>query len=147
MPTHAETRHLPYSAQQIYDLVADVARYPEFLPWCAGARIRSRRPDGAADLIEADLIIGFKVFREKFGSRVRLDEARHRIDTEYLDGPFRYMRSHWDIADAEGGCLVDFSVDFEMKNALLEKAVGAMWDQAMHRIVRAFETRAKELYG
>ncbi|MEY8840105.1 type II toxin-antitoxin system RatA family toxin, partial [Cribrihabitans sp. XS_ASV171] len=104
MPTHSETRHLPYTAQQMYDLVADVGRYPEFLPWCAAARIRSRRPEGAAEVMEADLVISFKVFRERFGSRVVLYPDEKKIDTEYLDGPFRDMKSNWAFADLpEGG--------------------------------------------
>ncbi|NBO20710.1 MAG: type II toxin-antitoxin system RatA family toxin, partial [Rhodobacteraceae bacterium] len=96
MPTHQETRKLPYSAQQMYDLVADVGSYPKFLPWNSAARIRSRKPlpDGA-EVMEADLVISFKVFRERFGSRVTLYPAQGRIETEYLDGPFKYMKSHW----------------------------------------------------
>ena len=147
MPKHSETRTLPYTARQIYDLVADVARYPEFLPWCAAARIRSRVPDGTTEVVEADLVISFKVFRERFGSRVRLDPTAMKIDTEYLDGPFHHMISHWEISDVEGGCEVDFGVDFEMRNPILGKAVGLVCGEAMSRIVRAFETRAKELYG
>ena len=105
MPTHNETRRLPYTAQQMYDLVADVASYPEFLPWCAAARIRSETDvgGGAVELL-ADLVISFKVFRERFGSRVVLHPEQMTIDTEYLDGPFRYMKSNWAFADAEGGC-------------------------------------------
>ncbi len=148
MPTHRETRVLPYSARQIYDLVADVARYPEFLPWTAGARIRSRRDlgDGREELL-ADLIISFKVFRERFGSRVVLDPARLRIDTEYLDGPFRYLRSYWQMQDHPQGCEVEFFVDFEFRNPILQKLIGVMFDQAMQKVVRAFEDRAARLYG
>lgn len=149
MPTHAETRALPYTAQQMYDLVADVARYPEFLPWNSAARIRSvtPRPDGA-EVMEADLVISFKVFREKFGSRVVLWPAEKRIETEYLDGPFKYMKSDWRFADrADGGSDVSFFVDFEMKNAILQRVVGVVFGEAMGRIVRAFEARAKALYG
>lgn len=149
MPHHHETRPLPHSARQMYDLVADVARYPEFLPWNSAARIRSvtPQPDGRA-VMEADLIISFKVFREKFASRVVLDPDRLRIETEYLDGPFRHMRSTWDFRDrAEGGCEVEFLVDFEMRNAILQKVVGVVFHEAMLRIVRAFEQRATKLYG
>ncbi len=148
MPTHGEERHMPYTARQMYDLVADVARYPEFLPWNSAARIRSTvpQPDGTV-VMEADLIISFKVFREKFGSRVRLDEAGLRIDTEYLDGPFRYLRSYWQFREAGNGCDVEFFVDFEFRNAVLQKIIGVVFNEAMHRIVRAFEDRAKALYG
>lgn len=148
MPTHSETRVLPYSAQQMYDLVADVARYPEFLPWCAAARLRSTREianDGT--VLEAELVISFKVFREKFGSRVTLWPAENRIDTEYLDGPFRYMKSDWAFVDVDDGCEVRFFVDFEFKNAVLQAIIGVVFNEAMQRIVRAFERRAATLYG
>jgi len=147
MPTHSETRTLPYTAQQMYDLVADVAAYPQFLPWCAAARIRSRTPQGAAEEMLADLVISFKVFRERFGSRVVLHPETKHIDTEYLDGPFKFLKSTWDFADAEGGCEVTFFVDFEFKNIILQKAIGLVFNEAMHRIVAAFEARAKALYG
>ncbi|MEX0348520.1 MAG: type II toxin-antitoxin system RatA family toxin [Paracoccaceae bacterium] len=148
MPTHSETRRLPYTAQQMYDLVADVGKYPEFLPWCAAARMRRTYDDGRARVLEADLVISFKVFREKFGSRVTLFDADHRIDTEYLDGPFKYMKSNWSFADAaDGGCDVAFHVDFEFKNMMLQKIIGVVFNEAMHRIVRAFEQRAQALYG
>ena len=147
MPTHSETRILPYSARQMYDLVADVGRYPEFLPWCAAARIRRVMPEGAARRMEADLVISFKVFREKFGSRVILWDEAMKIDTEYLDGPFRHMKSNWAFRDVEGGCEVDFFVDFEFRNALLQGIIGVVFNEAMLRIVRAFERRAAALYG
>ena len=149
MPRHSETRNLPYSARQMYDLVADVARYPEFLPWTAAARIRSITPraDGS-EVLEADLVISFKVFRERFGSRVVLWPGTMRIDTEYLDGPFKFMRSNWAFTDrADGGCDVSFFVDFEFRNAILQKLIGVVFDEAMRRVVRAFEARAAELYG
>ncbi|GLP86452.1 type II toxin-antitoxin system RatA family toxin [Tritonibacter mobilis] len=148
MPTHSENRPMPYSARQMYDLVADVGSYPKFLPWCAAARIRSRTPQGASEVMEADLVISFKVFRERFGSRVVLHPDEHKIDTEYLDGPFRYMKSNWAFADrADGGCDVSFFVDFEFKNAVLQGIIGMVFNEAMQRIVRAFERRAAELYG
>lgn len=148
MPTHHETRRLPYTAQQMYDLVADVGAYPRFLPWNAAARIRSRQPmpDGS-EVMEADLVISFKVFRERFGSRVTLWPAPRRIDTEYLDGPFRHMKSNWSFRDADGGCEVEFFVDFEFRNAILQGIIGVVFNDAMQRVVRAFERRAAELYG
>lgn len=147
MPTHSETRALPYTAQQMYDLVADVAKYPEFLPWCAAARIRSVTPSGDNEVMEADLVISFKVFRERFTSRVVLTPGKHKIDTEYLDGPFRYMRSNWAFRDLESGCEVSFHVDFAFRNMVLQKLIGVVFNEAMLRIVRAFETRAAALYG
>ena len=147
MPAHSETRTLPYTARQMYDLVADVPSYPEFLPWCAAARIRQRAQLGDHEVMEADLVISFKVFRERFGSRVTLWPERMQIDTEYLDGPFRYMESTWRFADVEGGCEVHFDVDFEFRNRVLQGVVGVVFNDAMQRIVRAFERRAAELYG
>ncbi len=147
MPTHSETRTLPYTPQQMYDLVADVDAYPQFLPWCAAARIRDRRDEGEAEVMEADLVISFRVFREKFGSRVTLWEDDRRIDTEYLDGPFRHMRSNWRFTEAPGGCEAHFFVDFEFRNRMLQGVIGVVFNDAMQRIVRAFERRAAALYG
>lgn len=147
MPMHSETRTLPYTAQQMYDLVADVESYPEFLPWCAAARIRQRGTTGDHEVMEADLVISFKVFRERFGSRVTLWPEEMKIDTEYLDGPFRYMESTWRFEDVEGGCEVHFYVDFEFRNRVLQGVIGVVFNDAMQRIVRAFERRAANLYG
>ncbi|PIE10412.1 MAG: ubiquinone-binding protein [Rhodobacterales bacterium] len=147
MTKHAETRVLPYSPQQMYDLVADVARYPEFLPWTAAARIRSvTEKDGHLEML-ADLVVSFKVFRERFGSKVWLYPDEMRIDTAYVDGPFKHMESRWMFGDHPQGCEVRFSVDFEFKNRLLQGAAGMFFDDAMRRIVGAFETRANALYG
>lgn len=148
MPSHAEHRKMPYSADQMYALVADVASYPEFLPWCAAARIRTRTDKGECEIMDADLVISFKVFRERFGSRVTLWKDRSRIDTEYLDGPFRYLKSKWVFKPADdGGCIVDFDVDFEFRNRMLQGVIGLVFNEAMHRIVHAFEKRAEALYG
>ncbi|SDW91034.1 type II toxin-antitoxin system RatA family toxin [Litoreibacter albidus] len=148
MPSHREKRKLPYSADQMYSLVADVAEYPEFLPWCSAARIRSRTQEGAAEVVLADLVISFKVFRERFGSKVTLWADDMKIDTEYLDGPFKFLKSTWDFRDVEeGGCEVEFFVDFEFKNRILQGAAGLFFNEAMQRIVRAFEGRADTLYG
>lgn len=147
MPTHSETRFLPYSAQQMYDLVADVGAYPKFLPWCAAARVKSREDQCDCTVMAADLVISFKVFRERFTSRVALFPAAQRIDTEYLDGPFKYMKSNWSFVDVEGGCEVSFFVDFEFRNMILQGIIGVVFNEAMQRIVRAFERRAAELYA
>ena len=150
MPTHAETRVVPYTADEMYALIADVARYPEFLPWCAAARIRGTRPlnDGEGEVMEADLVISFKVFRERFASRVTLRPKERRIDVEYLDGPFRYLQNHWRfIPKPEGRSEIDFFVDFEFRSAILQKLIGIVFHEAMLRIVRAFEKRAEALYG
>ena len=150
MPTHAEKRTVPYSAEEMYALIADVGRYPEFLPWCAAARVRSRKPlpDGSGEVMEADLVISFKVYREKFGSRVSLHPEARTIDVEYLDGPFRYLQNHWIFRPLEGArCEIDFFVDFEFRSTILQKVIGLVFHVAMLRIVRAFEKRAEALYG
>ena len=147
MPRHHETRLLPYSAAQMYDLVADVARYPEFLPWNSAARIRTRGPCEGGEVMEADLVISFKLFRERFGSRVTLLPGQGRIVTEYLDGPFRHLKSVWTFAGRGAGCEVTFDVDFEFRNALLAAVIGLVFNEAMTRVVRAFEARAKAFYG
>ncbi len=149
MPTHAEVRRVPYSAQEMYALVAEVDRYPEFLPWCTGARVRSRtkQADGS-EVVEAELVISFKVFRERFGSRVTLRPDESRIDVAYLEGPFRYLNNHWQfIPVAEGVCDLDFFVDFEFRSRTLQAVIGLVFNEAVRRMVRAFEQRAVKLYG
>lgn len=148
MPSHSEKRNLPYSAQEMYDLVANVEAYPEFLPWTAAARIRSRQTLADSEVVLADLVISFKVFRERFGSRVTLFSKERRIETEYLDGPFKYLKSTWKFQELEtGGCHVDFFVDFEFKSRILQGVIGVVFNEAMQRVVRAFEMRAEALYG
>ncbi len=147
MPCHSETRVMPHSAEQMFALIADVAKYPEFLPWTAGARIRKNTKITDGTVIEADLIISFKVFRERFTSRVTLLPDARRIDVEYLDGPFKYLVNNWQFTPREQGCEVAFHVDFEFKSKVLQALIGVVFDQAMKRIVSAFEQRAKQLYG
>jgi coenzyme Q-binding protein COQ10 len=152
MTRHHEEKTLPHSADQMYDLVADVARYPEFLPWTAAARIRSRTPVDGGEVMEADLVISFKLFRERFVSRVTLLPGEGRILTEYIDGPFRHLKSVWTFAEAPAvqgrpACKVVFDVDFEFRNAILSGVIGLVFNEAMARVVRAFEARAKVLYG
>ena len=137
MPKHHEIKTLPYSATQMYDLVADVASYPQFLPWNSAARITSRTPMAGGEMMEADLVISFKVFREKFASRVMLYPGDKKIDTEYLDGPFKYMKSTWVFKDRDGGgCDVEFFVDFEFRNALLQGIIGMVFNDADRKSTR-----------
>lgn len=143
MPTHAEQRILPHSPEQLFDLVADVERYPEFLPWCVGARIRER----SENLIVADLLIGYKVVRERFTSRVRLSRP-NRIDVAYAEGPFKYLNNHWIFEpQPDGGTRIDFYVDFEFHSRMLQKIIATLFNEAVRRMVHAFETRAVDLYG
>jgi coenzyme Q-binding protein COQ10 len=143
MSTHAERRRLPYSPEQLFDLVADVERYPEFLPWCVGARVRERKPG----LVVADLLIGYRMVRERFTSRVILDRPG-RIDVSYSEGPFRYLNNHWLFEpEPDGGCTLDFFVDFEFRSRMLQKIIEVLFNEAVRRMVGAFETRARNLYG
>jgi len=143
MPTHAEKRVLPYTPEQLFDLVAAVDRYPEFLPWCVGSRVI--RTDGP--VVYTDLIIGFRMFREQFTSKVTLDRPK-RIDVSYTRGPFRYLNNHW-IFNPVGAdsCEIDFYVDFEFRSRVMQKLIGALFNEAVKRMVAAFENRAKQLYG
>ncbi|GLQ07240.1 type II toxin-antitoxin system RatA family toxin [Sneathiella chinensis] len=143
MPTHAEQRILPYTPQQLFDLVAAVEKYPEFLPWCVGARIKENRND----IILADLVIGFKMFRERFTSRVTLNRDDNHIDVEYMDGPFHYLNNHWKFEEHPEGCNIDFFVDFEFRSAILQKTIGLLFNEAVQRMIAAFEHRAEALYG
>lgn len=143
MSKHSERRPLPYTPEQLFDLVADIERYPEFLPWCVAARIRSR----SESEVKADLAIGFKVYRERFTSIVTL-EPPERIIVRYSEGPFRYLENRWRFeAQPEGGCMVDFYVDFEFKSKLLQHLIEMLFNEAVRRMVAAFEGRARQLYG
>ncbi len=143
MPIHTEQRVVAYTPEQLYGLVADVERYPEFLPWCLAVRVRRRE----ADLLVADLVIGFKMVRERFTSRVRLDEAGRKIHVAYVDGPFRYLNNHWVFIEHEEGCMIDFYVDFEFRSRILQKLIEPLFSEAVRRMVAAFEGRAGKLYG
>jgi coenzyme Q-binding protein COQ10 len=142
MPTHAEKRVLRYTPEQMFALVADVRRYPEFLPWCVGARIITQTETE----LTADLTIGFKMFRETFRSRVILDRP-HEVRVSYENGPFRYLNNTWKFHPVEAGTEVDFFVDFEFKSALLQAVIGMVFNEAVRMMVRAFERRAMALYG
>ena len=143
MPTHADKRHLIYRPDQLFDLVADVASYPQFLPWCQGARIRRREET----LLVADLIIGFKGITERFTSRVKLDRPKMRIDVAYEDGPFKYLQNHWIFEPTGTGCDIDFYVDFEFRSKILQAMIGVVFNEAVGKMVGAFEERAHVLYG
>jgi len=127
----------------MFDLVADVDRYPEFLPWCVATRVRKKVADG----FDADMTIGFRVFRESFTSRITLDRPR-QIDVKYVYGPFKYLTNCWIFEpQPDGGCIVDFHVDFEFRSRMLEKLIGTVFTEAVHHMVAAFEKRAYKVYG
>lgn len=143
MPVHKEQKHLPYTPEQMFDLVADVNKYPQFLPWC----IACRKTLDTGAMMEADLIIGYKMIREKFKSRVFLDRP-NTITVEYLQGPMKQLSNSWTFApDGQGGCIIDFYVDFEFKNAVLQSLITVFFNEAVKRMVAAFEDRARVLYS
>jgi len=143
MPTHAERRRLPYSPEQLFNLVADIEKYPEFLPWCVGARVREKK----GNTIVGDLLIGYRMVRERFTSKIVLDRPRH-IDVSYSEGPFRYLTNHWEfVPEPDGGCTIDFYVDFEFRSRVLQKIIEVLFNEAVRRMVGAFEARARHLYG
>ncbi len=142
MPTHAERKVLPYSREQMFDLVADVGKYPQFLPWCVGARVRSHTE---TELV-ADLTIGFGPFRESFTSRVKLDRPQ-QVQVAYENGPFRYLNNQWIFEPNPRGCEVKFFVDFEFRSRLLQSAIGVVFNEAVRRMVNAFLKRARDIYG
>ena len=143
MPSHAEKRVLPYAADLIFDLVADIDRYPEFLPWCVATRILERRDS----IVLTEMEIGFRFYRERFTTRVALERPRS-IHVTYAEGPFKHLSNHWAFEPrGRDSCLIDFHVDFEFRSRLLEKAIGTVFSEAVRRMVDAFEGRAKSLYG
>jgi len=144
MPTHAEKKIFHHSPQQLFDLVADVEKYPQFLPWCSAVRVNGRE----GNVITADMVVGFKVFRETFSTRVTMNRSNMpiRIDVEYLNGPFRYLNNHWIFEPHDEGCAVDFFIDFEFRSKILQKAIGAVFNEAVRKMVSAFEKRADEIY-
>lgn len=143
MPRHSETRHLPYTPDQLFDLVSDVGSYDEFLPWVSAVRIRSANEQQ----VVADLIVGFNAFKERFTSRVTLHRPGH-ICVDYVEGPLKYLKNEWSFEPApQGGTDVHFSVDFAFKSRLFESLAGQMFDRALRRMTGAFEKRAEQLYG
>lgn len=146
MPTHAEKKIFPYSPEQLFNLVADVEKYPAFLPWCSAIRVKSRQ----GNVIVADMVIGFKIFRETFTTKVTLQRPEGgtgNIDVEYLNGPFHYLNNHWTFEPYDGGCQVGFFIDFEFRSIILQKTIGVVFNEVVARMVGTFEKRADEIYG
>jgi coenzyme Q-binding protein COQ10 len=149
MPSFRVTRTVRHSAQQMYDLVADVERYPEFLPLCESLRVLRRQPgpDGGQVLI-AEMGVGYKAIRERFTTRVTLDPAGHRIVAEYIDGPFRHLENRWTFKEVQPNtCAVDFFITYEFKSRTLGLLMGSVFDRAFRKFTDAFEGRAARIYG
>lgn len=148
MPSFSTTRRVRHRAAQMFDLVADVESYPEFLPLCTGMRVRRRVASGeGVETIVAEMQVGYKAIRESFTSRVTLDRPRLRILVEYVDGPFSRLENKWTFQDRETGCDVNFAIDYEFRSRTLGLLMGAMFDTAFRKFAEAFEERADEIYG
>ena len=143
MTTHSEQKFVPFTPDQLFEMVSDVQSYPKFLPWCVGARIRSADDE----LIVADLMIGYKLLRGRFTSRVTLDREKWKIETEFTDGPFKFLRNQWEFKSCPEGCQIVFLVEFEFRSTVLQKLVSVLFNEVVLRMVSAFEKRAYFLYG
>jgi len=148
MPQFETHRPVPHSPDQMFDLVADVERYPEFLPLCEALAVRSRKERDGKTLLIADMTVGYKAIRETFTTQVLLNKAERAIDVKYIDGPFKYLDNRWRFTPSEnGGCVIDFFIDYEFKSRILGALMGSMFDRAFRMFTDAFETRASKIYA
>ncbi|MEH3092538.1 MAG: type II toxin-antitoxin system RatA family toxin [Agrobacterium cavarae] len=148
MPQFETRRLVKHSPDRMYDLVADVEKYPEFLPLCDGLTVRSKKERDGKTLLVADMTVGYKAIRETFTTQVLLKPEERAIDVKYLDGPFRYLDNRWRFEPTDdGGCSVYFFIDYEFKNRLLGALMGSMFDRAFRMFAEAFEARADRIYG
>lgn len=146
MPSFSTQRHVRFTADQMYALVADVEKYPEFLPLCTGLIVLSRRSHGEGQEVTARMSVGYKSIAETFTTRVVTDPVARHIEVSYLDGPFKRLANRWSFTDDPAGCIVDFFIDYEFKSKLLGVMMGGMFDQAFRRFTQAFEDRAGKIY-
>jgi coenzyme Q-binding protein COQ10 len=145
---HRLTRVLPYAPHQLFDLVGDVERYPEFVPWVTRLRAWNRRPDGEGiTLLDAEAEVGFSIIHERFATRVRLDEPALTIGVDLISGPFRRLQNQWRFTETAGGAELSFEIDFEFKSRLLDRLLAANFNRAVNRLIGCFEDRARQLYG
>ncbi|MBN9260359.1 MAG: ubiquinone-binding protein [Alphaproteobacteria bacterium 64-6] len=147
MPSFETRRQVPFTTHEMFDLVADVERYPEFLPLCEGLRVLSRDGDGEQRTLVAAMEVGYKGIRETFTSRVTLDGSAPSVRTDLVEGPFTKLINRWGFVDKPGGCEVTFFIDYEFKSMLLQMLVGGLFQQAFGRFAEAFEERAHAIYG
>ncbi|SFV39002.1 type II toxin-antitoxin system RatA family toxin [Hyphomicrobium facile] len=147
MPSFSTQRHVRFSAEQMFALVADIEKYPDFLPLCTGLTVLSRQQTAAGEELTARMSIGYKSIAESFTTRVVIDRSDRHIDVSYLDGPFRHLENRWKFLDDPSGSMVDFFIDYEFRSKLLGALMGAMFDQAFRRFTHAFEERASQVYG
>lgn len=148
MTARRTSTDVPYTAAEMFALVADIERYPDFIPWCVALRIASRETIGGRETVLADMVVAYRVFRERFRSRAVLIPSEGRITAEYVDGPFRTLRNEWTFRDkADGGSTIEFLIDFEFRNFVLQATAHAVFDKAFSRMADAFVARAVEVYG
>jgi coenzyme Q-binding protein COQ10 len=150
MPSFSTNRRLPFTPRQMFDLVADVERYPQFLPLCEGLVVHSRERQDGKHILVADMTAGYQAIHETFRSRVTLDATQLAVAVVGVPdspGPFRSIENRWRFQPAPGGCEVDFSIAYEFKSVMLQMLVGALFDRAFRRYMRAFEERAEQIYG
>lgn len=148
MPSFSTRRRVPFTPRQMFDLVADVERYPQFLPLCEGLVVRRReRRDDGLDVLVADMTVGYKAIRETFTSRVALDPAGENVHVSYVDGPFKYLENRWQFRPVAGGAEILFDISYEMKSRMFGLVVGAVFDKAFRKFAEAFEARARVVYG
>jgi coenzyme Q-binding protein COQ10 len=148
MPEFRTTRHVAHPPEKMFDLVADVERYPEFVPFCERLTVRKRRKEEGREVLVADMTIGYRLIRETFTSKVTFARDPLEISSENVDGPFRTMTNRWTFRPSTaGGCDVRFEIAYEFRSRTLAMLMGAMFDRAFRMFVQAFETRANQLYG
>ena len=150
MPVHSENRILPFSPQQMFDLVLDVGQYPQFLPWCVATRVKSRDTGDDGKMV-ADMAVGFKMLQERYTSRITFSapgtNGEGHIHVTDVGGPFKHLETDWRFRPNADGVEVDFSIDFEFSSKMLERVMGSVFGEAAHKMMQAFVTRAEEIYA
>ncbi len=147
MPSFETQRAVPFTPNQMFEIVADVEQYPLFLPLCEALHIESRDNTGDVITLIATMEVGYKAIRERFTTKVKLTPAAPRIDVSYLDGPFRYLENRWQFHPTNDGCEIDFFIDYEFRSPMMGMLLGTMFDQAFRKFAQSFEQRAREVYG
>ncbi len=147
MHRHRVTRILPFTPEQLFELVGDVSAYPQFVPWITAMRVSNPSAQGPIDQVDAEASVGFSLFRERFSTRVRRDEDRREIETDLLNGPFRRLKNSWKFEPHPAGCLVVFEIEFEFKSRILDHLLHANFDRAVDKLIGCFEARARALHG
>ena len=148
MPSFRTTRRVPHTPEKMFALVADVERYPEFLPLCTGLRVLRRQDEeDGRELLVAEMSVGYKAISERFTTKVALDREKRDIHVSYVNGPFKYLENRWEFRPDGEGCAVHFAIDYEFRSMALGLVMGAMFDRAFRRFTDAFESRADSVYG